>query len=86
MNTISQKSESPQKNWLATHLVSIASVTLLLGIFCFIGKAISPEYLDAEGFLHERFFLLPLGYLFVLAGVLLLLLAGVRRFRKNFQQ
>ena len=45
------------KNWVMRHLPYIGTAVLLCGIFCLIAKALSPEYLDAQGYLHENFFL-----------------------------
>lgn len=46
----------------------------LLGI-----KAASPEYLDADGVLHESFFLLPLAFSLAACGLILLLATALRR-------
>lgn len=51
---------------------------LLFGLACFLIKAASVEYVDAQGVLHENFFLLPIGYLFLLAGMIVLASIGVR--------
>ena len=50
------------KNWVMRHLPYIGTAVLLCGIFCLIAKALSPEYLDAQGYLHENFFLLPISF------------------------
>lgn len=54
------------------------SVLLLMGIFCFFVKAASVEYIDADGFLHENFFLIPIGYLFLLSGIISFISIGIR--------
>lgn len=54
----------------------VGGILMLAGLACFIIKALSVEYVDARGILHENFFLLPVGYLFLFAG-LAVLLAGV---------
>ena len=64
------------------HLPYIGTAILLCGIFCLIAKALSPEYLDAQGYLHENFFLLPISFALLLAAVLLFLGAGIH-FLKN---
>lgn len=53
-------------------------VLLLMGIFCFFVKAASVEYIDADGFLHENFFLIPIGYLFLLSGIISFISIGIR--------
>ena len=50
---------------------------MVIGFICFIIKANSVEYIDKQGFLHENFYLLPLGYLFLLSGLLVILVSGV---------
>ncbi len=63
----------------------IGSFLMLLGFVCFVIKANSVEYIDAEGILHENFYLIPVGYLLVFTGALATLLSGLalHRFRKN---
>ncbi|MEA5050510.1 MAG: helix-turn-helix domain-containing protein [Oscillospiraceae bacterium] len=51
------------------------------GLLCFLIKANSVEYIDGTGTLHENFYLVPVGYLFLLGGVLLLALAGAKYLR-----
>ncbi|HEL1762222.1 TPA: helix-turn-helix domain-containing protein [Streptococcus suis] len=60
----------------------IGSFLMLLG---FVFKANSVEYIDAEGILHENFYLIPVGYLLVFTGALATLLSGLalHRFRKE---
>lgn len=50
---------------------------MVIGFICFLIKANSVEYIDKQGFLHENFYLLPLGYLFLLSGLLVILVSGV---------
>lgn len=49
---------------------------MLMGFMCFVIKANSVEYVDRHGFLHENFYLIPVGYLFLLAG-LIIIISGV---------
>lgn len=51
---------------------------LILGAMCFFIKANSVEYVDASGLLHENFYLLPIGFLFVFAGLIVFGVMGVR--------
>jgi transcriptional regulator with XRE-family HTH domain len=50
---------------------------MVIGFICFIIKANSVEYIDKQGFLHENFYLLPIGYLFLFSGLLVILVSGV---------
>ncbi|WP_318531087.1 DUF3955 domain-containing protein [Lapidilactobacillus wuchangensis] len=43
---------------------------LILGGLCFLASALIGSHLDSQGFLHEPFFLLPIGYLLLFAGVI----------------
>ena len=64
----------------------LGTFLLLFGFFCFFIKANSVEYIDVAGILHENFYLLPLGFLFVFSGFLIILTTGVislRRLRKQ---
>ena len=74
------------KNWVMRHLPYIGTAVLLCGIFCLIAKALSPEYLDAQGYLHENFFLLPISLALLLAAVLLFLGAGIHFLKSRFSR
>ncbi|MGM9905462.1 helix-turn-helix domain-containing protein [Lactobacillus sp.] len=50
---------------------------MLVGFICFLIKANSVEYVDKQGFLHENFYLLPIGYLFLFSGLLVIFVSGV---------
>jgi hypothetical protein len=47
----------------------IASTPILLGVICFLAKAIIGSNVAADGTLEEPFFLLPIGYLLVFLGI-----------------
>lgn len=51
----------------------IASVFIILGIIFFLISAISVYYIDRSGVLHENFFLVPLGYLSLFVGILIII-------------
>ena len=51
----------------------VGGVLMIMGLMCLIIKAFSVEYIDASGILHENFFLLPVGFLFIFSGVLVLI-------------
>lgn len=49
---------------------SLGLMFFILGLTLLAIKAMSGEYVDAEGFLHEKFFLLPLGFLSLGLGIM----------------
>lgn len=50
----------------------------LLGICCFIISTLSSSYVTANGTLVEPlFFLIPIGYIFILIGIVLYMIKGV---------
>lgn len=56
----------------------IGGILMLLSFVCFIIKALSVEYIDTEGILHENFFLIPVGYVLLLCGAMIILGTGIR--------
>lgn len=38
----------------------------------------SVEYIDETGILHGNFYLLPIGFLFLFAGIIVFLVTGIR--------
>lgn len=58
-------------------MIIIATFLLLFGIGCFIIKGLSVEYVDSSGILHENFFLILIGYLFVFSAIITYLTVGV---------
>ncbi len=63
---------------LNLYSVLVGSFLLLIGIICFIIKANSIEYIDEEGFLHENFFLIPIGFLFLFIGTIVILVSSIK--------
>lgn len=61
----------------------IGSFLLLTGLGCFLIKANSVEYLDAKGILHENFYLIPIGFLFLLTGGIIIFTTGLNYFLKR---
>ncbi len=59
----------------------ISTVLLLMGILLLVIKGISVEYIDAQGFLHENFFLIPIGFMCLLVGGMLLLMCITNNIR-----
>ena len=62
--------------------IMIGTFLLLMGMMCIFIKANSVEYIDASGILYENFFLIPIAFLFLLSGFLVILVASIRYFRK----
>ncbi|WP_057770552.1 DUF3955 domain-containing protein [Lactobacillus selangorensis] len=63
--------DATKRTWLNL----AAALMALLGAVCFLVKAVIGVRVDSQGFLHEPFFLLPLGYL--LLGISLVLALGI---------
>ena len=55
----------------------IGGILLLMGAMCLFIKAHSVEYIDAQGFLHENFYLLPIGWLFSFCGALIIIITAL---------
>lgn len=55
----------------------IGSFFILLGIVLFLVKGLSVEYIDAQGILHENFFLIPIGFLCLFCGLISFMTVGV---------
>ncbi|MGN1270995.1 MAG: DUF3955 domain-containing protein [Clostridia bacterium] len=52
----------------------VGLIILILGILCISMKALLPETIDANGFLHEHFYLLPIGFFLIFLGILVLII------------
>jgi len=64
------------------NLISI--ILLTIAAICFLAKAfIGKPVVDSNGMLHEPFFLIPIGYLFLLSGIIGLLIALVKKITKK---
>lgn len=57
--------------------IAIGAGLLLLGVACLLTKALIPDTIAPDGTLREAFFLLPVGFLFLLCGLITFLTAGV---------
>lgn len=51
---------------------------LLIGVILLVVKGLSVEYIDAQGILHENFFLLPLGVACIFCGLIFFVIVGIR--------
>lgn len=56
----------------------VGSMLLIMGVGCIFIKAYSVEYIDADGFLHENFFLLPIGFLFIFCSFITFFVTGIK--------
>lgn len=82
MNNMTEKliedgSESGRMR-LAVRVLACGVVLMALGLLCFVLKGMSVEYVDAQGILHENFFLLPIGFLFLFAGLATTVVGAVK--------
>jgi transcriptional regulator with XRE-family HTH domain len=81
MNNMTEKliKDTSETRRAKMNLVStiIGTALMIMGFTCFIIKALSTEYVDETGLLHEHFFLLPIGLLFLLCGAVVILFTGV---------
>ncbi|MFQ2482724.1 DUF3955 domain-containing protein [Aeromonas caviae] len=57
----------------------------LAGLGCFVAFNLLGSTLDAQGFLHEPFALLPLGYLLLFTGMVLTVIPLLRKGRTREQ-
>ncbi|WP_423364010.1 DUF3955 domain-containing protein [Mycoplasma sp. P36-A1] len=62
----------------------IGFALLILGVISFIIKSISVEYIDAQGILHENFFLIIIGYIFIFSGLITFLIIGIKNIKNIF--
>lgn len=80
MNNLTEKliedtdAQKTQKLRLMTTV--IGAVFMAMGMGLLVIKGLSVEYIDAQGILHENFFLIPAAWAFLLAG-LIVILSGV---------
>ena len=58
--------------------MAIGAVLLIIGMGLIAIKAMSVEYIDEAGILHENFFLLPMGFMSIFAGWLCFLITGMK--------
>ena len=65
----------------------IGCFLMIMGMACILIKANSVEYIDTQGILHENFYLLPVGFLLMFAGLIVILVTFgtflVKKFRKK---
>ncbi|MGI6361517.1 MAG: DUF3955 domain-containing protein [Bacillota bacterium] len=66
--------------------VVIGTLLLCIGATCLIIKGMSVEYIDAQGVLHENFFLIPIGFLFMFCGIITFCVTGVKSMIRKFKR
>ena len=59
----------------------IGSAFIILGIIFFLISGASVSYIDSNGFLHENFFLIPLGYLSLFVGIVIIIARVINSIR-----
>ena len=59
----------------------IGSVFIILGIIFFLISGASVSYIDSNVFLHENFFLIPLGYLSLFVGIVIIIARVINSIR-----
>lgn len=84
-SNVNNMTEKLIKDGSKTRRAKLNMITTLIGCFllffgfaCFFIKMNSVEYIDATGILHENFYLLPIGFLFLFAGIIVFLVTGIR--------
>ena len=63
----------------------IGSFLILIGIILLFVKGLSVEYIDAQGVLHENFFLVPIGFLCVFSGLISFITVGITTIISKFK-
>lgn len=82
MNNMTEKvikdgSETRRAKYNMTSSV-IGGILLFIGLMLLLIKGMSVEYIDAQGILHENFFLIPTGFLFIFCGLISFVTVGLR--------
>jgi len=80
MNNMTEKLINDGSETKRARMNLISSLTggalMLIGFVCLVIKGLSVEYIDETGLLHENFFLIPVGFLFLLCGAIIILITG----------
>lgn len=80
MNNMTEKliKDGSETRRAKLNLVSaiIGGALMLVGFVCLVIKGLSVEYVDEAGMLHENFYLIPTGLLFMFCGVMIILATG----------
>ena len=70
----------------ARKILTVGAGLMLIGFLCFFLKSISVEYVDSQGILHENFFYLPIGFLFLFSGFVTALTGAVKAIISGMQK
>lgn len=62
---------------------AVGAVLMLAGMLCAFIKMNSVEYVDAQGILHENFFLVPMAYAFVVTGAVVIVVSAIGFLRRR---
>ena len=73
-------SSEVRKMWINLY---VTIIMILAGIGCFLLSTIIGSTIDSNGVLHEPFFLIPIGYLFLLMGLISGFIYLFRKLRKQ---
>lgn len=60
-------------------MVVIGAILLCIGAGLLIIQTLSPAYFDEQGILHENFFLIPMGFLFVFSSLIVFFIVGFKK-------
>ncbi|CAM3630215.1 DUF3955 domain-containing protein [Erysipelothrix urinaevulpis] len=60
----------------------IVTIPFVLAIGLLIISVLNPAYVDDAGFLHEKFFLIPMTYMFLFIGIILVVYNVVVKVKK----
>lgn len=74
---LTEKGSGTRKVKMNKMTMRIGILLVLIGAACFAAKAFTGSYVDSQGYLHEAFALLPLGYMFVFSGVIIMAVTGI---------
>ena len=58
----------------------VSAIFFVLSGICFVSFNLIGSTVDKQGVLHEPFFLIPIGYLFILFGIITMCIYLIRRF------
>ena len=64
----------------------IGNVFIILGIIFFLISNAFVSYIDSNGFLHENFFLVPLAYLLLFVGILIIITWVINSIRLTIKE
>lgn len=60
------------------YLLMIGVFLIIMGLYSLFIKMNSVEYIDDNGTLHENFFLIPLAYLFLFSGIVVIIKSRIK--------